>query len=342
MLIRKAVGIFVIGAFAMGESHSAGTELLQPVGTSLVFLDGNTGSALGTAGYFSPGSTSPWVLPQWGIQSNLQPAAGAASGWTIANEYARVQYYPQIDGGLNVYELGQAGNYCNHERDLFLETGHPGIPGATYGYTPSAALSNLGSLRVNVGLNVYWDQVNQTCALNYAQYVYSIILTSTTGQVLFYQINLGRSTDSGQWQSVDWCPTYEYAANNEFCLDDDIRNVGGTWVAPFNNVVNSVDFLPRILQILAAGHQKQGYPSISLDQDPSHWVTTKVYVGDVLQGDAISTTRWYGLGLKSWPGGTFCNGVNKVQWSCFAGQPDGSGWIDVGSGCYHRNTGLSC
>ncbi|MGZ5078690.1 MAG: hypothetical protein ACXWG8_04960 [Usitatibacter sp.] len=336
---------FVACILAIGGSHAGGTQLLQPVDTSLVFLDGDSGASLGRAGV--AGSTPPaWILPQWGIQSSLQPAPGDASGWTIANQYARVQYYPQIDGGQNVYELAQAGASCNHERDLFLQTGGT-VAGSSPGITTSAALSTLGSIRVDVGLNVSYDYVPTTCSSqgywDYSQYVYSIILGSSTGQTLFYQVDLGRSADPGQNPNVGWCPGgYEDTANDSFCLDDDIRNLGGSWVAPYNNVVNSIDFLPRILQILAAGHQKASYPTISLDQDPSHWTMGAVYVGDIVQGGAISTTRWYDLGLRTFQGGTFCNGSHAVQWSCYAGQPDGSGWVDVGSGCYHRDTGLAC
>lgn len=341
MSFRKFTAFCFLGALlGTAETYAGGTQLLQPVGPSVVFIDGTNplGQALGVAGYCN-GSAPPWVIAQWNIQQNLQPVCGSGTGWTIANQYARVEYYPQIDGGQNVYELAQASGICN-ERDLFIATGDPSISGASTGYRTSSFLTYIGSLRVDVGLNAAYDLVNHSCALNYSQYVYSIILISTTGQVLYYQINLGRSVDSGQSPNVSWCPSYESSNDQQFCLDDDIRNLGGTWVSPFHNVVNSVEFLPRILQVISAGHVKAS--GVALDSDPSHWYTQKVYAGDVIQGDAVSTTRWYGLGLREWAGGTFCGGGQETQWVCGQGQPDGSGWVDVGSGCFHRYSGLSC
>lgn len=330
---------------AIGASHAQGTQLLQPVGPSLMDVSGS-GPVLGPAGYYSPSTPQTWMLLQWGIQWDVSPAPGAPSGWSIANQYARAQYYPQIDGGQNVYELAQAGNSpCYHERDLFLQTGDPGgFPGTSSGMTRSASLDTIGSIRVDVGLNQFYSDIQATCSLNYSQYVYSIILGSTTGQTLFYQIDMGGSGNYGRSiPNVSWCPAgYEDTANAAFCLDDDVSNLGGTWVDVNNNVVNSFDFLPRLLQIIKAGHAKSGFPSITLDQDPSHWTMGAVYVGEVNQGGSISGSRWYDLGLRTWQGGTFCNGTNTVQWSCWAGQPDGTGWVDVGYPCFHRNTGLAC
>jgi len=339
--------IFTLTLLAAGASY-AGTELLQPIGPSVFILDPSyplSSTYNGAAGYVTgaPG----WVVPQWNIPQSLIAASGSSSGWSIANQYARVQYYPQIDGGQNVYELAQAQDNvsrpCGTERDLFLQATYGGIPGTSIGYTKSDPLSQLGSLHVGVGLSVPWDQNNFRCPLNYGQFVHSLILKSTTGQQIFYQINLGRSQDPGQLTNVQWCPDYEIGSNagtQDYCLDDDVRNFGGIWVAPYTNVLNSIDVLPRILQILKAGHSKPN--GIALDQDPSHWTTDQVYVGDIVQGDYVSTTRWYGLSLKNFPGGTFCSGTNNVQWVCFQGQPDGDRWVDVGGGCYHRNSNLPC
>lgn len=109
-------------------ANAADTELLKPVGPAVVVQNVADGKSLGIAGYYS-GAPVYYSIAQWGIPSQLLPASGALSGWSIANQYARVQYYPSIDGGANVYELAQAGSAsrCNQERDLFLQTGDPNV-----------------------------------------------------------------------------------------------------------------------------------------------------------------------------------------------------------------------
>jgi len=182
---------------------------------------------------------------------------------------------------------------------------------------------------------------------DFSHYVYALILSSTSGQTLFYQFSLGQSDIWAQKPIVAWCPAYEerndgYDYQNRFCLDDDIRNVGGTWVTTGSNVNNDVEVLPRILEVLASHHTKRDHPTVMLDPDPAHWQITTIYAGLILQGGAIATSHWYNLQASTMPGGQFCNGSNTIQWSCGAGQPEGAGWMNIGNGCYHRNSGKSC
>ncbi|AJC47858.1 hypothetical protein [Xanthomonas sacchari] len=345
------------------------TELMQPLPASLIFNDDN-GKILGTSG---PQQPTAYALAQWGANPNssdtLQPViGGSAQGWQAESVRARVKYYPVYAGHANAYELAQADNKCagsdpgnpnpyDGEKDLFLVTADSRFWGsnALLGFTPSAPLSSLGAIRVRVGLSrTYEDDVRcGGTAPSGTGYAFSFILGNTQGQTLFYQIDLGHTgATPAQDPSTPWCPHgYEDTQSLDFCLDDDIRNMGGKWNLAGTATSNDVDFLPRLLQVIGKGHtkpvrDKQGNP-INLDRDPSHWTLTSVYMGHITQGKTISTTIWYDPSVKTWPGGTFCSAAGTLtQYTCNMSAQDanqlGAGWVAVGNACYHRNAGTSC
>jgi hypothetical protein len=315
------------------------TNLVQPFTSEVDMFDSN-GGHLGRAGYLASGL--PWEFLQWNNPSSLVPPANPTStGWTIANSSSRLQLNPG-----NVYELAFASptGICGQEYDLFLQKGG----GRNNGFVPSAPLNTLGSIMAGVTVSVpyFTSNPNPPCFVNkspadYSQYTLAFTLDSSTNQTIFYQVLLGTTRSSAQGDVV-WCPEYENASHQMFCLDDDIRNFGGTFVLPGSNVTNTVDVLPRILRLLALNHPKAGYPQISVDPDPSHWYVSGAYLGLITQGQAITTTQWSNPLLSTMPGGSFCSGDTRIQYSCGAGEPSGPGWVNVGSGCYHRNSGTSC
>lgn len=353
----KKLLISLITVLLTGTCYAQATKLLQPFTPAVNILGGvmlepsTLGQSLGFAGYYDPATQSPpWEVAQWGTSSNVLPAPGSASGWMVANASSiRVQFYSQIEGSTNVYELGQANDPCGNEMDLILQKGERN------GFVRSQPISSLGSITIRTGLSVPYGLVENRCApigqWDYAHYIFAFVLSTADAmypnqQTLFYQIGLGRNPSQPQNPSVGWCPEYELNnsgnTGNTFCLDDDVRNFGGTWVLPYTNTVNNIEVLPRLLQVLAMRHAKANFPGTVLDPDPSHWKVTGVYAGQIIEGGAISTTRWYDLDMSTMPGGTFCFGGNTIQWSCSSGQPSGSGWVDVGNTCYHRDTAKPC
>jgi hypothetical protein len=230
-----------------------------------------------------------WNLAQWAIPAALTPTYGPSSGWQTANAYARLQYHATEASGTNVYELAQNGNTtalpCGTETDLFLGTGDPSTySGSPDGFAESAALSALTAATMSVGMKVVYEQYNARCPTNYVGYISALILSNSTAhQTLFYQIHLRDSR--GVYPNMWWCPGYP--SNGSYCVDDDVRVLGGATV-PANNtrVNNTVNVLSRLKQIVATGYS-------GLDTNPANWRIQNAYFGQVLQGGMIPTSRWY-------------------------------------------------
>jgi hypothetical protein len=121
---------------------------------------------------------------------------------------------------------------------------------------------------------------------------------------------------------------------NSFLAVDYVTNhYGGTYVYPGAVALNNLDILPRLLKIIQSGHPY-------LDSNPAHWYFTDAYFGAANWGGTITTSRWFSPVLKT-NGGVFCAGTTKTQYVCE--QPiHPNGWINVGGGCYHRPTTVSC
>ncbi len=253
--------------------------------------------------------------------------------------------YASLSGKSNVYEFASANIPCpsggpyyqSIEQDLFLQT-----PTNESRPLIQNKLSNIGSLELNVGLNVPYHMYTGGCNYNLSNFIVSVILSSNTKQTLYIQIVLGNA--SGKKVTSNWCPDYESNDApffNQFCLDDSVENFGGKHVSPFSNVTNNIDILPRILQIIKTGHVKENDKLVALDTDASHWILDTLYFGMVNYGGQITTTQWSDVFLNKLNGGAFCSSQKLVQWTCEAA-PQGGGWVGVGGGCYHRNTGKSC
>lgn len=333
LIMKKIVKILLFCfVFLAARAFAQGTTLTIPLTSSLFF---HTGAGQPMSPIAGPAtSNNSWILYQWNTSANLSPVASNSSSWTIANGAAAVT--SQTYSGYQSYQLAQngAGVTCPNEFDLFLQND------TSNGFTTSGTLSGLGQVFVTAGLDIAYSASNAGCSTTQNGYLYSFLLTSTTGQMLFYQIDLGGSAPGA---NMAWCPYgYEDTNNSQFCVDDDVRVVGGTFATVGANVLNELDVLPRLLQILGSKHMKASYPNQQIDSNPANWIITGVYAGSHVWGNTQVTANWYDLTVNTMPGGAFCSGGNVIQFSCNSGAPNGSGWVNVGSGCYQRNSGVSC
>lgn len=356
--------------YSINSAFGQTLQLLPPLSSSVQVLsttnNPNTNQTypLGIAGYNPSGATPAWDIAQWGRSPLLYPGAGSSSGWLNANSTAAIQYYQSINGFNNVYQLTQGGNICNNEFDLFLQPSSP--------ISPSNYFTSLSSLFLDIGVHqVYTGGVNganSTCANNYSQYTFAVILqttplsinSTTPVQTLFYQINVGSTDPTTSTlnspapsqvfdfnRNVAWCPEYEMyndgGRQNAFCLDDDVRNFGGIFSNQNTNVLNNVELLPRLMQVISKTpyHVKAAHPGVQLISDPAQWRLVGVYYGNITQGGSVGAARWYGQSMRSTNGGSFCSNTKRIQWSC-NGVPPGAGWNYVGGSCYHRNSDVSC
>lgn len=330
------------------------TQWLLPLTGAVTRYDAS-GHNAAKAGFTN--ATANWDFFQWQNPVSL-PAQQFSPGttWNTANSWSRIQYYSSLGAHTNVYEFGSANIPCatgglsqDAEQDLFLQTKSG---------TVSVSMSSVGQLLLTVGLSVPYATYANTCAHNFSGYIAAWVLTSTTGQTLYMQTTLGGVNNSSG--GLSWCPDFEQhndpqddashgtAFSGAYCLDMPIQSLGGTWVNTYQDVQNSVDIFPKTLQIIRSGHQKTcvatgacaPLASATIDSDPSHWTVRGIYFGQASYGGEIATTRWYNLGLLSRNGGSFCASGSIVQWSC-DGNP-GSGWVNVGGGCYHRASQVPC
>lgn len=338
--------VISIAALSSTVAIAQQSPLLQPFGPTVKIIGTpEPGANLGISG---PANVPPrWSLAQWSIPKNLAPAVNApASGWTTANGYGRVVFSPTQDGFTNVYELAQAGNVCGVERDMFLGAGSDDLQGLQ----ASAPLSEVGSLFASITLQPQYFSTSKDCQNQYGQYVYSFILSSTGGngyqpQTWFYQVNVGRNAPFEKQANPGWCPGYDDRATQEFCADDDVRNLNTGHIV-FGQKGGVVDFelLPRLKAIIQSNHRKVGAgSSVRLDPELSHWRITSIYLGEILQGKTISTTRWSNPKLDQYKGGTFCSKNKTVQFICNVERPPNNwGWDRQADGCWHRTTMEAC
>lgn len=202
----------------------------------------------------------------------------------------------------------------------------------------------MGALEVSATLELRYFTTTSACRNAYGQYVYTLVLQTNNNrgnpgaeQTLFDQITFGRNVIPGT-KVFNWCYEYEAAnSGNAFCLDDDVRASGGYFVVYPGSGVSSFDVLPRLPEVLHNGHKKANL-NVSLDTDASHWVVKAIYVGGILQGQTNDTIRLSDIRMNSYAGGSFSNGI-QTAYTCGQGKPPFAGWVDAGSGCFHRNTG---
>lgn len=318
--------------FITGTAFSQSTRLTIPLTPSLDFHNSAGQLMSPVSGVQASGNS--WALYQWGTSSNLPPVTSSSTSWTSANAASAVS--SQIYSGYQSYQMAQNGASvaCPNEFDLFLQND------STNGFVNSAAISTLGQVFITAGLDIIYAASTAGCSVTANGHLYSILLSSATGQTLFYQIDLGGSASGS---NMAWCPYgYEDSNNPLYCVDDDVRVLGGNYATTGTNVLNQIDILPRILQILGSQHKKTSYPNQQLDSNPANWKITGVYAGSHVWGNTQVTANWYALSTTTMPGGAFCSAGTVVQYSCSNGIPSGSGWVSVGGGCYQRNSGVSC
>lgn len=270
----------------------------QPNGALYFAPSGYTGGFYGSMGDYSVQPT--WHIAQWGIPEDL-PSSGQAAppgqGWYTANDHAQVLYDAAAG---DTYELAQNGSVsggleCGVEFDLFLEPNTDTYLGYPEGMVNSRPLDQLENLGFSLGLDITYEVLVPKCGLNYSAYVAAFIFTTQAApqQTLFYQL-IFRDSRNTMWDKA-WCPAYEGSGFlNQFCVDDGLAIYGNDYLTVAESrELNFVDLLPRIKTIISQGHVKANAPwEPGLDTDVSKWRLTGLYLGQIVQGGMISTSRW--------------------------------------------------
>jgi len=248
-----------------------------------------------------------WYFAQWGIPLDLPVGVRTPPGedWRVENAYAHVVW----QSSARAYELAQDGAdaalACGVEEDLFLAPTTPGdYPGHAAVLETSSPLSRLAELVASLGLEIVDERIEARCttAPNYAAYTLGMILTDADAapepQTLFYQLMFRDSR--GARIARRWCTGYEDADTPVFCIDDGLANVYGLPgpVVGGGRRTYAFDLLPALLAVIATHHAKRGASNRVLDDDPSHWRVTGLYLGQLLMGGAAPTSRWDSFSLR--------------------------------------------
>jgi hypothetical protein len=327
----------------------------QPFTTSINITDHQSGQVLGSAGYNASSSTSGnnnfWSLMQWGNPANLMPASSSPGIWEITNSWSTLKFYPELNNITNVYELTSNNVPCSssgtttevNELDLFFQP--------TQFNPPKIYISDMGQLELSIGLNFISQNVQNTCSVNQSGMVASLIL-GNADQTIFIQIDLtGTSFPTTVQQS--WCPDYEgtVPANlvnpqykNQFCLDDNIINYGGSFMRVGDSKIITLDILPRLQQILQSGHTKPSVPfGTSLHSNLNGWYITGYYFGTANYGGTTVTTQWYSPQIRSSGTATCTKGAStRTQYICETPANPSARWVSTNDGCYQRASSAPC
>lgn len=131
------------------------------------------------------------------------------------------------------------------------------------------------------------------CPVNQSDFIASLVLDSTTGQTLFYQLNLGLecypSTGSGCYTS-GIRGEYFCGVSNPYCIADPITSYGHSFLNPGDSItMGGINIAPRLKALVSGGS-----PDGKMDRHPADWRITAMYVGQSAWGQANLETKWSG------------------------------------------------
>ncbi len=330
-MLKKIISILLL--LITPPATAQKQNLLQPLNPSININNGQTGQHLGQAGYNISSGYNFWSLNQWLNPSNLTPQTFPPGlPWELANTTSRLKFWPFKNGVANVYEIALNNLPCVNpiennplEVDMFLEPRD---------HLSSFPLGEMAQLNLTLNIEGTYAVISSGCTVNQFGHTASIMMHSTTDQWLTVQINLAASTVP---QGMEWCPNNN-STSNIFCVDDSVANYGGTFLGQIGTQKYNLDILPRLIQIIQSEYQKP--TGIKLESNPNNWRIAGFYMGTVGYGKVNVTSTWSEIKLES-TNGTFCSGNTKTQFICETPISQ-SGWINVGSGCYHRPTNTPC
>lgn len=312
--MRHSVGIFIatIAAFLLPSVSFAGDLITEP--ESAVYVSPPTyndqfSAVMGDASIKNPS----WHVDQWGNQNPLTTgnfAATSGAGWSFASTTMRVQFYSAPSGSgtsaiaEHTYELAENGASsaaplpCGDEFNMFLEansgsasykdlSGHP----AAARFQTSAPISSLSAVSFSFGLNVLYENISQTCSLNFGAYQVDLTLNSTKGPAMFFQIFLRDTRGSNVDQDNTTCGGYPQGA--VYCFSTSLDHISPSQTAPTTTSGRIAYNFNALSNILAA-------IKLTSDTNPADWTIEGMYYGSAVDGGANITSRWDGMKLTAY------------------------------------------
>jgi hypothetical protein len=272
---------------------------------------------------YSTGSGADWNVLSWGQQS------GAIwKPFTITNPSSTVRRYTSstlktaydpmsvsfqtnpTTGAWTSTTLSQtATTYCGsspQEFDHFLQPNDPTfiptnpsgiLPANSY---PGGAIPNLDQITaIEFKGTVKLVTASQStssleCGVNQSSTMVSLILSSTGGQTLFYQLLLSQEcypgTDTGVGCYGYPAIEYFFFGSNPYGIDDPITSYGHNLLNPGDSItMSNINIAPRLRDLI-----KGGSPDGKMDTNPADWKITDMYFGQNAWGRANLKTKWSG------------------------------------------------
>ncbi len=132
------------------------------------------------------------------------------------------------------------------------------------------------------------------CGVNQSQVIPSLILSSTTGQTLFYQLELALECYPGTLPGagcVSGPPTEFFCQGTEpYCIGDPITSYGHSLLNQGDSItMGGINLAPRLRALISGGS-----PDGLMDKNPADWKITDMYIGQSGWGRANLETQWSG------------------------------------------------
>jgi len=272
---------------------------------------------------YSTDSGADWNVLAWG-----QQGGPIWKPFTITNPSSKVRKYTSATlktandpmsvtfqsnpttGAWTSTTLGQtATTYCGsspQEFDLFLQPNDPTfIPANPSGILPASSypggvIPNLEQItvvefqgKVKV-VSASQSTSKPECGVNQSGTIASLILSSTGGQTLFYQLDLSVECYPGTDKGVGCYgyPVQEYffSGSNPYGIDDPITSYGQNLLNPGDSIsMTNINIATRLKDLIIGGS-----PDGKMDTNPADWQITDMYVGQHSWGRANLKTQWSG------------------------------------------------
>ncbi|WP_313234023.1 hypothetical protein [Delftia acidovorans] len=333
-MMKSFLGI----ALGFGISAAFAGTLTTPLPGSLWVANDNTQqTAIGPTPVGNTTPTKPsWAVVQWSTRDPVYSPGpfrypyksipyssfqGSNDLWTLSNSTAAVIYdkvnAPWLNGVYTLSLNGVPTLACGDEYDLLLQpkgplsSYGPNAAGSPDGIQVSKPLANLSSLSFSGGVEASYEEVQFKCPsttpfhLNNATYVVGLFLKNThDGKNFFYQIFL---RDSRITNPTDLGVDLEgFTDGVSIGVNDSIRRISPASPVLIPNggrvAYMSVNILPRLGAVLSRGWiVTPAGSTFTYDNNLNNWRVEGVYIGNMVYGGAIMSSKWDNFNLIETP-----------------------------------------
>ena len=277
---------------------NAGTLITRPDAALWLNNVTYTGQVLAKMGDASVAAPA-WIIVQWSnpspLTANQDYAAAPNTNWAFSNSSTRVQFYALPDSQQNIIEhtleFYQNGlnNPCGNEFDLAASTGtdnqynDPSGKPIARRMSISAPINQLNTVALLGGVTIPYESAvpTQQCNNNLAGYGFNIVLNSTNGYVLFFQIFV--RTSNGAVQNNSPCGGYPNGKN--YCFTSNVSALGvelSDQSVSQTRVFYNFNVLPQLRKAIA----------MTPDTNLGDWQIRGSYFGQNVLGGASANSRW--------------------------------------------------